>query len=285
MKIQHISRILFLGAAFLWTQIGFAQQEAHNTQFMYNKLSYNPGFAGSMEAPCITGIYRSQWLGLEGAPQTQILTFNTPLSNQRIGLGATLARHTVGISEVINLDAAYAYRFRLGRGYLGIGVAGSVRSLAVNFQDDRLVATQPIDLDPSIPGDQQQKFLLNFGAGAYYLGEKFYLGVSAPRLLQNNIDFADESAVLSREIQHFYMMAGLSIRLSDNMELQPQFLLKYVDNAPLDADANLSLSILEKYVVGVTYRLGGSTVSGFGESIDIILAGQISDNLLLGCFL
>ncbi|MCB0619025.1 MAG: type IX secretion system membrane protein PorP/SprF [Saprospiraceae bacterium] len=268
--------VLFLGT--IW-----AQQEAHNTQFMYYKLGYNPGYAGSQEAPCFTGIYRKQWLGLEGSPELQILTFNMPLVNQRVGLGATVSRFAIGITEQVTANLVYAYRIRMGRGYLGLGLEGSVRSLTNNFQDNRIKATQPIELDGSIPLEQQQKFLLNFGAGAYYQGETFFVGLSIPRFLTNNIDFADGgTTTISREIRHLYLMGGFSIPLNETLSLQPQVLLKYVQNAPLDADINLSLSISNRYMAGITYRLGGSSVSGTGESLDVLLAAQLSEKFLLG---
>ena len=266
----------------VWALPLMAQQEPHNTQFMYNKLNYNPGFAGSKEVPCLTAIYRNQWLGIEGAPQLQILSFSLPVANQRVGLGVNLSRHTIGISESITADGIYAYRIRMGRGYLGMGVQGSFRSLTNNYQDSRLIGTQNIQVDQSIPGNQQQKFVFNAGAGLYYEGEYFYVGFSVPRLLENNIDFADTDLTISTEVRHYYFMGGASFGLGDLVRLQPQVLLRYVDNAPLDADVNLSLLMDGTYVAGLTYRMGGSTISGVGESIDVLLAAQFTGNFLVG---
>ncbi len=258
-----------------------AQQESQYTQFMYNKLALNPGYAGNQEVPSLQAVVRGQWLGVEGAPSTQVLSFSLPLAHQRIGLGMNIARQTISIYENITLDMSYAYRFPLGRGYLGLGVQGSLRSLSADFTDPRLRATQPLNLDPGIPASQQQKYLFNVGSGFYYEGEHFYLGFSVPRILENNIDFNTPNDLqISKEIPHAFLMGGASFTLNDQMSLQPQILLKYVNNAPLDADINLSLNILNKYLAGLTYRLGGSSVTGFGESLDIILAAQLSAKLL-----
>ena len=258
------------------------QQQFHYTQFMYNKLGYNPGYAGTKESPCLSAIVRTQWLGLDGAPQTQILTYEMPLLNQRVGVGAMLRRETVGISESITFDGVYAYRFRLGRGYLGTGLQASIRSFRLDFQDERLVSTQPLEIDESIPGTTQQKFLFNAGAGIYYSGEGYYVGFSIPRLIRNNIDFGNSTVEVSREVLHYYFMGGVSIPMGENTSLQPQILVKYVENAPLDADINLTFNILNKYMIGGTYRLGGSSVIGFGESVDVLLAAQISRGLMFG---
>lgn len=259
-----------------------AQQESQNTQFFYFKQGYNPAYAGSREALSITAIYRQQWIGLDGAPDSQILTFSVPLFNQRVGVGANITRTSVGISQKITLDGVYAYRFRLGRGSLGVGLQGSLRSLQNDFTDDRLQSTQPMSADGSIPTTMQQKFLFNVGAGLYYSSEKFYFGLSSPRLLKNSIDFDEESTVISRETAHYYIMSGVTIDLNDNLRLRPQTLIKYAENAPLDADVNVSLIIVDRYVVGTTYRLGGSSTTGAGESIDILMGMQITPNILFG---
>ena len=100
-----------------------AQQEAQNTQFFYFKQGYNPGYAGSREAFCMSAIYRQQWIGIDGAPESQLLSFSLPLFNQKVGVGANITRTSVGISESITIDGVYTYRFRLGEGYLGAGRA------------------------------------------------------------------------------------------------------------------------------------------------------------------
>ncbi|MEL7120919.1 MAG: type IX secretion system membrane protein PorP/SprF, partial [Bacteroidota bacterium] len=93
MRKSLLIYILFL----LTTLTVSAQQDAQFTQFMVYKLGYNPAYAGLDRAPTFTGLVRNQWLGFEGAPQSQLLSFNMPFgSSQRIGLGFTARRHTIG---------------------------------------------------------------------------------------------------------------------------------------------------------------------------------------------
>lgn len=275
-------KILFMFICALFAMTSFAQQEQQYTQFMYNKLGYNPGYAGSQETACITGIIRNQWLGLEGAPNTQILSFNMPILNQRVGIGANLTRHTIGISQKLTLDAAYSYRIRMATGTLGFGLQASVRYFRNNFADGRLVSTVPIALDNSIPVGARSKYVPNFGAGAYFSNERFYVGASIPRLLNNNIDFNETGTILSEEKLHGYIMTGYLFDLSDNVSFKPQALLKFVANAPFDADVNGSFIFNKKYIVGATYRLGGSSTSAVGESVDVMVGAQISNHIFFG---
>jgi type IX secretion system PorP/SprF family membrane protein len=204
-----------------------------------------------------------------------------PLTSRGIGLGANISRHAIGATERYTADVAYAYRFNLGRGgRLGIGLSTSVRLFQVDF--DQLEATEPKEGDPSIPVGLQSKYVPNFGAGIYYSNQTFYVGMSAPRLLTNNIDLAEETTVISREVPHYYLMAGVLLRLGEHVQMQPQMILKYLRGAPFDGDLNVNLIFSETVYTGVSYRLGGSSASGIGEAGSVLLGMQMSDALLFG---
>lgn len=273
-----MKKIIILSSFLLAVSMLFGQQDPQFTQFMYNKMGYNPGYAGSGEGTCVTALIRQQWMGLEGAPGSQLISFNMPLRKERVGVGGSIWRNTIGVTETVNLEGNYAYRVELGKGRLGLGVMGSARYMAADFG----LADAVQQNDGSIPVGMQSKYVPNFGFGAYYTTDKYFFGASIPRLLENNIDFADEERVLTREIRHVYAMAGGLFRLSESTQLQPQALVKYVGGAPLDLDLNVNLILMNKYMVGVSYRVGGSTTTGIGESIDFLLGAQLSKNLMVG---
>ncbi len=277
--IKHFTTLLFFFIGFTTL---LAQQDQQYTQFMFYKLGYNPAYAGSNESACITALHRSQWLGLEGAPETQVLTFNMPLLYNRIGIGMNLTRNVIGITERYTLDGAYSYRIPMGRGRLGIGLQASIRHLSVDYSDERLTATQGVSADGAIPAGRQTRYVPNFGFGIYYNSPSFFLGVSLPRLLENSIDFNETGEVFSEEVRHFYLMGGVLIPLGEIVALQPQVLLKYAMNTPFDAEGNLSLIFLEKYAVGVTYRVGGSSEIGAGASADLMLSAHITKQIMVG---
>ncbi len=257
-----------------------AQQEEQYTQFMYYKLGFNPAFAGKDGSPSVAALARVQWVGFEGAPQTQLVTFNTPALNGRVGIGGTIARQTIGVTNNYTADANYAYHLRLGNGTLGIGVQASVRLLRINFSET--VGTQPIEDDPSIPMSDRSRYLPNFGAGLYYESKNTYVGFSIPRLLENNINLASSGGRLSKEFRHFYMMGGVNIALGDNVEMQPQVLLKYVSGAPFDADVNMNFVFFNKFTTGVSYRIGGSNRTNAGESVCLLLGTRLTEQLIFG---
>ncbi len=273
-----MKNIIITAVLLVVATMGYAQQEYQLTQFMYNKLYFNPAYAGSHESACITGVYRNQWSGIEGAPVTQGLSFNAPLLNQRVGIGINLNRNTIGIQERWTLDGAYAYRLPVSRGHLALGLQASMRFIGSDYNDPRLITTSPL-VDNAIPIGEQSKYVPNFGFGVYYNSDNLYVGLSAPRILTNNIDFNDVVGTIGREVRHLYFMAGLRIEMSEKLDFQPQILLKYAERSPFDADINASFIYDDFLNLGLTYRAGGDTNSS-GESIDFLAGVQFSNILL-----
>ncbi len=257
-----------------------SQQEAQFTQFMNFKLGLNPGYAGSEDSPTITALVRNQWLGLEGAPQTQLLAFDMPVFNKRVGIGGSIVRRTIGFMERYTAQASYAYRVNFGRGKLGIGLQSSIRLMRFDFNEAQ--GTQPVELDATIPVGIRTKYVPNLGAGLYYHSARFFAGVSIPRFLKNDIDIADANSIVSREIQHVYIMAGGTLALSDEIAFRPQVLLKYLNDAPFDADFNFGFIFQNRYTTGISYRLGGSSQTGIGESLSLLVSGVFNEKIELG---
>ncbi len=272
--------VLFI--AFL---VGFsalqAQQESQFTQFMAFKLGYNPAYAGLDQVPSFSALVRSQWLGFEGAPQNQILTFNTPFgSAQSAGAGLTLRRFTIGPTEEYTSEFSYAYHVDFARGRLGMGIMGTVRLLRINF--NKLEPIQSAAVDGALPGGIQSKYLPNFGVGFYYDSDNVYVGISAPRLLQNSFDFSEEISIVSKEITHIYIMGGVKFGEPDNIQWFPQVLIKQVAGAPFDADVSLTAIFKDKISAGLSYRLGGSKESSIGESVALFLSMDFTEKMSFG---
>ncbi len=264
-----LSFVLLMGQNLL-----FGQQQSQFTQFMYSKLLFNPAYAGSRGMMCFTGVYRNQWIGLEGAPQTQRISMNTPVGGERIGLGLEIYHHSIGISKEWTITGSYAYRVTLGKGDLSVGLNSSIRYMGIDYSDKRLSATQGMVPDNSSPQGEQSKTVPNFGVGLYYQTPEFYLGISSPRLLRTNLDFEDESDGLNEEVKHYYFMMGYQIQLNRLIALHPQLMIKYVENTPIDVDANLSFVFADRFDLGLTYRLE--------ESIDFLFAVKANERWVIG---
>lgn len=273
-----MKKIYLLLPLFALSVLVSAQQEQMYTQFAFNKLAYNPGYAGSFVSPTLTAIYRNQWMGLEGAPKAMALSYSQPLLNNRVGLGGNIARQSIGINTNLTIDIAYAYRINLKRGTIAVGLQASMRNIRQNWSDQRIIAID--QNDPGIPTDPKSKFVPNFGAGAYYnaYSDRWYAGIALPRIVSNSIDFSEYGNILSREVQHINAMGGIKFKPTDDFELTPQALLRYAIGAPFDAEMNLSALLYKKFYGGLTYRVGGDA-KYIGESVDVALGFQAIDKL------
>ncbi len=260
---------------------GFAQQQPLHTMFMYNKLLINPAYAGYHEHACATAIVRQQWIGFDGAPQTQTLSLHGPLSSQRLGIGFNLQRRSIGVSSATTFDGIYDYRIPMGAGILSLGVQASARFLSVDYNDPSVRTVQPISIDPGVESISDTKFLANVGAGVYYYTPAFYIGVSSPRLMNSDIDFELNNLFTAREQAHYYAMTGIAVRLDHRMSFVPQVLVRYTDAAPIDLDLNLSLRWRDDHSVGISFRKGGID-NQLLESVDVMASARILRGLRIG---
>ncbi len=251
-----------------------AQQERHYTQFMYNKLPINPAYSGARAVPFATAIYRNQWMGFDGAPKSVLLSFNSPFITKRVGVGVTVSNFKIGLDNEFGATLAYSYDL-IGREDISLraGIMGSIRSLSMDFS--KAMTTDPAGPggDNSLDPDKVNSFYGNVGAGLYAtFAKQFYVGFSVPRIYSNNIGLNSTPGIQSaKEFQHFYVMAGAIIPLSQDLDLMPAVLTKYVKNAPFDVDLNVNLQIKQKITAGLSYRVGGD---GPGESVDLLVFWQ-----------
>lgn len=283
MKNLHTKPYFFLIlAAFCSTTVLFAQQEGQVTQFMFNKLLYNPGYAGSVPSPQLSFMYRRQWLGLDGAPTGQYLSYNQSALEQKVGFGGTISNFSVGISRFTTIEPVYAYRIHLERGELAIGAQMSIRQFSQDWTDPRLRGTQPLYTDPAVQNTNISKLVFDFGAGVYYNAQNWYAGIALPRLARPNIDFANDSSnIFTRAVMHGNAMFGYQFGSYEGVMIMPQAIVKYAQNAPVNADVNLSFLFKNLFFTGITYRTGNGVSARGGESAGFFAGVQATKNLML----
>ena len=272
-----MKNIRFLIICLLATFRLAAQQEHQYTQFMYNKLNVNPAYAGTRGVPTMTGIFRSQWIGFDGAPQSYLLSGHSPFLSKRVGVGVNLSQRKIGLNRDFNGSLAYSYDLVSRKDMsLRVGLSGSVRTQGIAFSEAKPGATG----DPSLDIVNTNEILGNVGAGVYAtFSEKVYVGLSVPRIYTNRIGFNPSLQQVAEESVHYYAMAGLILPIGDGVNLMPAVLAKYVKNAPFDADINLNLDIRQKFTTGISYRMGGD---GAGDSVDLLAYWQASPQMGVG---
>lgn len=270
---------LFVIVLMLFSMIAglYAQQDAQYTQYMYNTMSVNPAYAGSRGQLSIAALYRSQWVGLEGAPKTQTLNLHSPIRNSRLGYGISIINDNIGDGVVqetqfdavlsytvdVSLDAKLSFGLKVGGNMLSLDFNGLNNFDAENIQGDNI----------------DNKFSPNFGVGVYYHTDKFYAGLSAPNLVETQyFDNAqrDPNSVqfLSAERMNFYVITGYVFDLNNNFKFKPALLTKVVGGAPLQLDMSASFLFNDKFSFGAAYR--------WDAALSGMVGFQLSDQFMVG---
>jgi type IX secretion system PorP/SprF family membrane protein len=251
----------------------YAQQEGQFTQFMYNKLTVNPAYAGVRGIPSLTALYRRQWVGFKGAPEGKLISFDAPIFGDKVGFGLTLNNQTIGIMNNWYVNMAYSYHVKISeKSSFRLGLQGSMKFQGLDFADPGVYIREAGD-QSILENEVSNEIYANFGAGVYYTYGNTYVGVSVPYLYPAEIGFKNnvDAQTIAETAQHIYGMLGTMIPINEKMDLKPALLTKYVKNAPFDLDLNLMLVYDKKFNIGVSYRMGNT---GIGESIDLLAMYQ-----------
>ena len=204
-----------------------AQQLPQFTQYMYNTISVNPAYAGSRDGFSLTALNRNQWAGIDGAPRTQTLSIHSPLRNEKIGLGLSVINDKTGYENYTYVYGDFSYSIPVGEETtLAFGIKGGF-----SYYDlDEDLFNDPQVLDDPFFRDQFNKWTPNVGAGLYLSSQDWYVGLSAPKLINN--DNNDFNQYVALEQVHYYLTGGYVFDLSDTWKLRPTALAKVTKGAP-----------------------------------------------------
>ena len=254
--MRRIRTIILGGLCAIIFAKTYGQQDPQYTQYMYNMNVLNPAYAGSQGTLSIGLLGRTQWVGINGAPQTLTTAIHAPLGN-RVGMGLSVIADQIGPVKEQNAYVDVSYTMETSyEGRLAFGLKGGVtfqnisKNLFYPDNEDILIDAAP------------NKTMPNFGAGVFYYTNKYYLGLSMPNILKSR-HYLKESGVLTKatEKMHVFLTSGYVFDLNPDLKLKPSVMLKAVNGAPLSIDLSANALIRDKFEVGLSWREGDS-VSG-----------------------
>ena len=248
-----------------------AQQDPQYTQYMYNMNIINPAYAGISEGLSVGALYRSQWVGLDGGPETFTFNIHSPVGKQ-LALGLSLISDKIGPVEETNAYVDVSYTIPMGmETRLAFGVKGGFTFHNIAIAESQI---NLVDLGDPFFANAINETTPNIGAGIYfYKPNKYYLSVSVPNIL-NGVHLDADGANIGSESEHLFGAVGYVFDLSKNFKLKPHALLKYALDSPISYDVNANLFMYNLVEVGVGYRLEDS----FSGMINF----QVTDSLRIG---
>lgn len=254
-----------------------AQQLPQYSQYILNKYVINPASAGVENHYTGQSNYRSQWDGIQDAPRTYILGVNGPIQQGKMGIGGYMFTDITGPTKRNGINFSYSYHVKL-TDKLKLSMAVNAGVLEYSVDGAEITFENPDDVGTS---SLERNVLPDAGFSLYLYHEKFFFGASAPQLIQNQIDFEQSlRSPTGRLANHYFVMGGYTYDLNSSFQLEPSFLVKYVQ--PVDPQYEVTLRGLYNDIVwlGVSYRQGdaiglltGFTLQknlSFGYSYDII---------------
>jgi type IX secretion system PorP/SprF family membrane protein len=227
-----------------------AQSDPLQSLYLNDKLLINPAYAGVRDGLALTAQYRHQWVGIEGAPRTTVLSAHAPLKGGRYGLGVTLHDDRIGPVQSTGLRAAYAYRVPAGPGTLALGLNG-----ALAWHRAGLAGLDLIDEDDPAFAQNENRLLPNAGFGVYYdWNDQAFFSASVPRLLRGAYLPGGDS----REGRQYTASAGYVQPAGEHLRLRGMLLWRAAESAPSAVEADLAVEALGTVWLGGGYRSSGA---------------------------
>lgn len=264
-KCAHILWLFLLLPA-----LALAQQEPQYTQYMYNTLTVNPGYTGSSGNLEALLQHRTQWVGIDGAPQTQAFTVQSPFYYEKLGIGLSVMNDRLGPADEVYADANISYIVYLGRTTkLAFGLKAGARMLSIDWARGRAYD----EGDPLLQTDFNNRINPTIGSGIYVYDDKWYAGVSVPNFIRHDYyDDIQEDVIASR--MHYYIIGGYVFDVTENLKFKPAVLGKIVSGAPVTVDFSANFLFQELVTVGASYR--------WDDSVSALAGFQITKSIFAG---
>ncbi|MCD6066653.1 MAG: putative rane protein [Bacteroidetes bacterium] len=225
-----------------------AQHNSAYSQYMFNMLLVNPAYAGSQDALNLTGLYREQWVGIDGAPRTLTLSAHTPFKNKKLNAGIVFSNDRISIYDHNRVSAMYAYRIKAGKGFLSFGLQAGINSFRQNWQN--INTTQANDVSFQVA--PVRNILPETGFGIYYHSQRFFMGAAVPSVLIDG-----QSTIYSPA----NLYTGAVLNAGTSFKIRPAVLLKYVKGSPLSLDVNTIFYWRDVLGLGLGYRMNDAAMA------------------------
>lgn len=253
------------------------QDDPQFAQYQFSRSLFNPAANGIEDGFSGLLMHRSQWVGFDKAPHAQGVSLQGGLRSINSGIGLNITNTGYGVTNALSIGLAYAYHLPVGKkNRLSFGIQGDLKVNSDN--GSQLITTGNGD---NVFQQDVTLYTGNFGAGIMFHGERFFLGVSTTRFLDNRIDFgvkASYSNGFNAERIPFYVTGGYAFLLSPSISLMPSFMVRGQADQPFMADFNLNLRYKDIFWVGPYYRyeqaVGGMVGVNISKMIRIGYAGE-----------
>ena len=261
-----------------------AQQLPQLTQFMINDYAINPAIAGMNDYYQIKTSVRNQWVGINDAPKTTLMSIYGK-NSEHVGLGGSVFNDQAGPTSRAGASMTYAYHLNLTKKVkLSLALSGGF----TQFKIDKSAWKKYHSGDPLMDGAEVVDLVPDATFGMNIYNDDWYIGVAIPQLLNSKLALIDEDFVYNISehdlegslTRHIYVIGAYSLSVSNYWDLQPSILYKSVKGSPSQLDIGLKTIYNDMFWLGMDYRDNGDMAALLGVSIqDKYLIGYSYDIL------
>lgn len=236
----------------------FAQQRPVMSTYMFNGLSINPAYAGSLNILSASFLHRKQWINVDGAPRSNILAVHSSFYGNQIGLGLQASEDVIGVHKESAIYVSGAYKIKTSAGILAMGLSGGFDNRRSDFNELNILNKE----DQLLTGTPT-RFTPNFGTGIYFANPRMYAGISVPYILENDlyqVQAEDGTTSEGKESRYYYATGGIVLDINPNVKFSPSALIRYQEQSRLGWDLNATIIFDGIAYAGVSYRSGDALV-------------------------
>lgn len=243
----------------LITLEGTAQQDPIFTQYMYNNQIINPAYAGMWEKIGFTALVRKQWAGIHRTPLTEAISIHSPLGGQSVGVGLNIINDNYGREKRLSILGDYAFEVALTpQRRLRLGLKFGFVNYSNPLTDYLLYPDN--EYDRAFAEDIDLRFLPNFGVGAFLYEDDYYIGLSVPKIVENDFQDNYNNYTTKAEIRTVYLNTGYIFRFYalNKIIFKPTLLVRASIGSPIQFDLAANVMLRDRLWLGVMWRSGNA---------------------------
>lgn len=245
---------------------GFGQQDAIYSQYMFNPFAINPAYAGTRNSYSAVMLGRFQWVGIEGAPNTQTFAVHAPTNKFNLAWGIHLGQDGLGPQNSFLYGATIGYHLKMKKSTLSFAIRGGAVTTRFHYSKlDFKDVNDPLSVSTSGLGTVG-KTVPSIDAGMYYYTKKMYVGASLTHLTRHQIAFDqdyDSTGLTGVGLYlrpHMFVTGGYVFDIKPNFMIKPSLMVKMTPGAPINVDANVSFLLYKKFWLGASLRSTSAVV-------------------------
>ena len=256
-----------LGALLFCTEV-LAQDQRIFSQFFMNPYVYNPAYAGVEGHMAFYGLYRTQYIGLEGAPTLSHVNFHTPLKNN-LAMGGLVYNETEGPLNTSGGKVTMGYMLEVDdKHYVRFGM--SVGGGYTGYDQDYIGITN----DPTLAGLSGNSFVTaDFGVAYHF--DHFNIGFALPNLISRDVISSETFAPISlNPLNNMMIKANYRGHINDNFAIEPHVIYRFSNVNLPQYEITTLVHIMHMAWAGASYRQD----AGFAGLVGI----KVKDNFGIG---